>query len=309
MAQSIHILQSERLKGVANRLNRNRLGDLLVSRGTISQEDLIHALRVQKQTGEALGVVLRHQGLISNATLRTTLAQQVAWRVLAAAAMFVIGFSTMGLSMSRATSATLEPTQQSQQINTRHATPIQPVALERNMQVARPNSYPSLFGTSETRSADISPFTKWVNVMARIQSSSYAVPVALTNLSGQSEAAKIEAVNSFYNKVRYVEDRNNYGVSDYWATPDEFVARGGDCEDYVIAKYVALKAMGFSENQLRLAVVQDTWKGIPHAVLVIYTSNGIKFLDNQYKSVKDADGFTRYRPIYSINASGWWRHS
>lgn len=304
MTGTVQTIKSHGVKGVVSRLNRNRLGDLLVSRGTISQDQLTHALRVQKQTGAALGVVLREQGLITNTTLRTTLAQQVAWRVMAATAMFVIGFSTMGMSMSRATSATLE-----RQTHQEASANVQTVALERNMQVARPNAYPNLFGTAETRSADISPFTKWTGVMARIQTNPSAVPVALSNLSGESELARLEAVNSFYNKVRYVEDQQNYGVSDYWATPDEFVRRGGDCEDYVIAKYVALKAMGFSESQLRLAVVQDTWKGIPHAVLVVYTSSGVKFLDNQYKSVKDADGFTRYRPIYSINAGGWWRHS
>ena len=60
---------------------------------------------------------------------------------------------------------------------------------------------------------------------------------------------------------------------------------------------------------MRIAIVHDLQKNIPHAILIVYTDDGVKFLDNQYKSVKDADGFTRYRPIYSINRTGWWRHA
>lgn len=303
MTGTVEMVKRNGLKDVVKRLNRNRLGDLLVSRGTISQEQLHRALQLQRETGAALGVVLREQGLISDTALRVTLAQQVAWRAMAAVAMFVIGFSTMGISMSRATSAPLENSR------TQITAQVQPVSVERNMSVSRPNSYPSLFGSSETRSADISPFTKWTTIMARLNSTASVIPASLSAQTGASEMVKLEAVNSYYNKVRYIEDQQNYGVSDYWATPDEFMARGGDCEDYVIAKYAALKALGFSESQLRLAVVQDTWKGIPHAVLVVYTSEGVKFLDNQYKTVRDADGFTRYRPIYSINSTGWWRHS
>ena len=59
---------------------------------------------------------------------------------------------------------------------------------------------------------------------------------------------------------------------------------------------------------MRLAIVQDTWKGIPHAILIVYTTDGAKFLDNQYRDVKNVAGFDRYKPVYSINRTGWWRH-
>jgi hypothetical protein len=42
--------------------------------------------------------------------------------------------------------------------------------------------------------------------------------------------------------------------------------------------------------------------------LIVYTADGAKFLDNQYKEVKTVSGFDRYRPVYSINRTGWWRH-
>jgi len=297
------------LNRVAAHLNRNRLGDLLTSSGVISDTQLSEALKLQKETGSALGAVLREQGLITTGTLRATLLQQIAWRALAACCVFAIGFSTMGISMSRATSATLKGDGTSISQRSLPEAKLQQASINQGAVVSKRDVYPSLFGTNETRSADISPFTKWTAITARLNSKSAALPDALSNEAGASEAEKIEAVNAYYNKTRYIEDKNNWGTSDYWATPAEFASRGGDCEDFAIAKYAALKALGFTENQMRLAIVQDTWKGIPHAILIVYSNEGVKFLDNQYKTAKDAEGFTRYRPIYSINRTGWWRHA
>ena len=48
---------------------------------------------------------------------------------------------------------------------------------------------------------------------------------------------KMAQINSFFNTFEKVEDIENYGIKDYWATPKEFFQKGGDCEDFVIAKY------------------------------------------------------------------------
>lgn len=296
------------LAGFASRLQRNRLGDLLVGNGQITPAQLRAALQVQKETGFALGTVLKEQGLLTNGTLRAVLTQQMAWRTLAACMAFVVGFSALGIQTARATSASAERTTISKRSLPEGGT-LQQASINRNIAVAPRATYEPLFGLGETRSADISPFTKWTGIMARLNSKSAPMPAELAGLAGKSQAEVIEGVNSFYNKVRYIEDKNNWGASDYWATPAEFTSRGGDCEDYVIAKYAALKKLGFTEDQLRLVVLQDTWKGIPHAILVVYSDDGAKFLDNQYKEVKDVAGFDRYRPVYSINRTGWWRHT
>ncbi len=285
-------------------LDRNRLGDLLVNNGQITDLQLSDALRIQKMSGLALGEVLREQGLISGGDLRVTLAQQMAWRGMAAALAFVIGFSALGIHSARATSAMetggISRPEISQQV--------QPAAVNRRDIPAPANQYPALFGTAEVRSADISPFTKWTGVMARLNDRTAPMPQNLAAMAGQSEQDMIRAVNAHYNKVRYIEDKNNWGTSDYWETPVEFTSRGGDCEDFAIAKYAALKNLGFTEDQMRIAIVRDTWKGIPHAILIVYTADGAKFLDNQYKEVKNVAGFDRYAPVYSINRTGWWRH-
>ena len=57
-----------------------------------------------------------------------------------------------------------------------------------------------------------------------------------------------------------------------------------------------------------MAIVQDTVKNIPHAVLVAYTDEGAYILDNQIKSLVDAERKGRYKPIFSINRQAWWLH-
>ena len=115
-------------------------------------------------------------------------------------------------------------------------------------------------------------------------------------------------VNTFINKTPYITDSKNWGKSDYWATPVEFFTRGGDCEDFAIAKYVSLRALGVPENRMRIAIVQDTVKNIPHAILVVYTNSGAMILDNQSTVMKSADTVKRYKPIFSINRTAWWVH-
>ncbi len=290
-------------------LDHNRLGDLLVTNGTITQYQLEDALRQQKRSGMPLGAILREQGLITTTGLRFTLFQQVAWRGLAAAVAFFISFSAMGVQSARATSASAQDRGLiTMTVSHPEGAQLENVSLNRQAPARPAEHHAALFGTSEVRSADVSPFTKWTGILARLNDSNTRLPDALQAYKNASESDKVEAVNAFFNKVRYIEDKNNWGSSDYWETPAEFTSRGGDCEDFAIAKYSALKSLGFSENQLRIAIVQDTWKGLPHAILIVYTADGAKFLDNQYKTVKDAENFDRYRPVYSINRTGWWRH-
>jgi predicted transglutaminase-like cysteine proteinase len=44
-----------------------------------------------------------------------------------------------------------------------------------------------------------------------------------------------------------VSDLAQYGVTELWASPlTTFAAGAGDCEDYAIAKYVALRQAGMA---------------------------------------------------------------
>ena len=49
----------------------------------------------------------------------------------------------------------------------------------------------------------------------------------------------------------------------------------GDCEDYAIAKFFALRELGFANQELRIAVVYDNLRRIGHAVLAVYVEGDI----------------------------------
>jgi predicted transglutaminase-like cysteine proteinase len=118
---------------------------------------------------------------------------------------------------------------------------------------------------------------------------------------------QLEAVNDWANAHRYVEDWASWGLPDYWETPREFLARGGDCEDFAIIKYFTLTALGFSPDDLRILVVNDTNLQIFHAVLAVRQAKGEPLLlDNQAKEVVPLSVAPQYRLIYSLNEKGWW---
>ena len=121
--------------------------------------------------------------------------------------------------------------------------------------------------------------------------------------------AMAEKVNNLINSQKYIVDGKNWGKTDYWATPIEFFTRGGDCEDFAIAKYISLRMLGVPEERMRVAIIHDEIKDIPHAALIVYTDKGAVLLDNQIKNVRYADTVNRYRPIFSINRQAWWLHT
>ncbi|MFV0421891.1 transglutaminase-like cysteine peptidase [Oleidesulfovibrio sp.] len=123
-----------------------------------------------------------------------------------------------------------------------------------------------------------------------------------------SALEKLKMVNGFFNRWPYRLDIEIYGVTDFWATPQEFMARSGDCEDYAISKYFGLRELGFSPDDLRIVVLLDSIRGIGHAVLVVYLGDRAYVLDNVSDLVLTHDRYTHYRPQYSINENYRWAH-
>jgi predicted transglutaminase-like cysteine proteinase len=124
---------------------------------------------------------------------------------------------------------------------------------------------------------------------------------------------KLKAVNDFFNKIRYVRDKKVWHKKDYWASPFEFLGQGrGDCEDYAIAKYFALRTLGVPESRLKITYVTLKSKNRKfeqaHMVLNYYqkpTSTPV-VLDNAVTKLKLASKRKDLTPIYSFNASGLW---
>jgi predicted transglutaminase-like cysteine proteinase len=120
---------------------------------------------------------------------------------------------------------------------------------------------------------------------------------------------QMDAVNKWANARPFVEDWVNWHVPDYWETPGEFLAHGGECKDYAIIKYFSLVRLGFSPADLRIVVVNDMNLKAFHAVLAVRNAGGVWLLDNQIAQVVPMDIAVQYAPIYSLNERDWWIHS
>lgn len=293
------------LTHIKHNLSRSKLGELLVSGGHIEPTDLKKAVKHHKSKNIPIGQAFIELGLVTKKRLTLILFKQKCIRI--AAAVFFM-FAAMGhinkskadslKNLSKKITVSLELTN---------------VTKQKGLEV-----FPALFGSTEKQSDDLQAFTKWEGMFERFEASlrrdksgSFVkrLQSELEGIQSNSILKMAQKVNSLMNSKKYILDKNNWGKSDYWATPIEFMERGGDCEDYAIAKYISLKALGVPESRLRLAIVQDERKDIPHAILIVYSESGPVVLDNQNEDVLTADSIFHYRPIFSINRDAWWLHT
>jgi predicted transglutaminase-like cysteine proteinase len=127
--------------------------------------------------------------------------------------------------------------------------------------------------------------------------------------SGNNQAAQLETVNRFFNRMAFVDDAIHWQQDDYWATPVEFLASGGgDCEDFAIAKYFTLILLGVPESKLTLTYAKALRLNQAHMVLTYYPDPGAEplVLDNLVATIKPSSQRTDLLPVYSINGSGLW---
>ncbi len=125
---------------------------------------------------------------------------------------------------------------------------------------------------------------------------------------GRDEMAQLRMVNAFFNKWPYRLDLDLYGVSDWWAAPREFLKQSGDCEDYAIIKYFALRELGFAAEDLRIVAVKDRIRGLGHAILAVFVRGDAYILDNTTSVVLSHAKYTHYTPQYSVNEEYRWAH-
>ncbi len=186
-------------------------------------------------------------------------------------------------------------------------------------------AYVPIFATREIRSTNLSAFKQWLSVMDRYASerklengpcTDDAPSIChlvewkafLAGLKGKDRMDQLQEVNRYVNAHPYILDIVNWGVADYWETPKEFLDRSGDCEDYAIAKFYSMRALGMDSANLRILVLQDMNLQIPHAILIAYVDGKAYVLDNQIPEVVNAEIIHHYRPFYSINEQAWWLH-
>ncbi len=139
----------------------------------------------------------------------------------------------------------------------------------------------------------------------------------LNDAQALGEREKLRTVNEFFNRrIAFDDDISIWQQSDYWATPLETLGSGrADCEDFSIAKYYSLLALGIPNGKLRLVYVRARLEGPAgpyvqaHMVLAYYATPGAEplVLDNLRPEILPASRRTDLSPIFSFNSAGLWQ--
>ena len=118
--------------------------------------------------------------------------------------------------------------------------------------------------------------------------------------------AKLEMVNERVNAaIQYTNDFAQWGVPDLWSAPLAIFATGrGDCEDYAIAKYVALRESGTSTDDLRLLLVRDNAVRTDHAVLAVRHDGRWLILDNRVPQLLLTADLPHFLPLFVLDHRG-----
>ena len=126
---------------------------------------------------------------------------------------------------------------------------------------------------------------------------------------------KLQLVNRFLNRKDYEIDNRWNSAPDpreeapvsrtHWSTLQEFLERGGDCEDYAAAKYFLLRLLDLPAEQMRVVVAWERELRGYHAVLAYRWPDDRVWLlesDNVIKKRSHAG----YRYVYALNEQGVW---
>jgi predicted transglutaminase-like cysteine proteinase len=134
-----------------------------------------------------------------------------------------------------------------------------------------------------------------------------AIVDAARQRAGRAQLGEINrAINL---AIRSMSDEAQYG-EDVWASPLAAFTRGaGDCEDYAIAKFAALRLAGLAANDLRILIVRDAVRGEDHAVAAARLDGHWLTLDNRRMAmIEDAD-IRDYRPTFVMDRDGIRRYA
>jgi len=131
------------------------------------------------------------------------------------------------------------------------------------------------------------------------------------NAKAREGRARLGEINRAINlAIRPMSDLAQYGAIDIWSSPLVTFANGaGDCEDYAIAKFVALRQAGISPDDLRIVIMRDTIQGEDHAVAAARLDGHWLMLDNRRMAMVEDAYVRNYRPTFVIDQYGVMQYS
>jgi predicted transglutaminase-like cysteine proteinase len=115
----------------------------------------------------------------------------------------------------------------------------------------------------------------------------------------RSGRARIGVINREINlAIMPTADLEQWGIVDRWSPPLETFTTGrGDCEDYAIAKYVALTAAGVAPENIELVVLRNKAATENHAVVAV-------LVDGAWVALVPDDQLWGATPLFAIDETG-----
>ena len=185
------------------------------------------------------------------------------------------------------------------------------------------------FGLSATRIYWGGILAKWLGVLQRLDDEQVQLALcdgdrehcasdaalqflAIVDSGRQRDGrARLGEINRAINlAIRPMSDLAQFGEVDVWSSPLVTFYRGaGDCEDYAIAKYVALRMAGIPADDLRIVVMADLLRGEGHAVAAVRLDGHWLILDNRRMAMVEDVSVRNYRALFVIDQSGVMKYS
>jgi len=178
-----------------------------------------------------------------------------------------------------------------------------------------------LMGSAEVLARDLS--SKWADLQSRIRSEEVIIAACRANSAGCSAGARrllqivelgrqregrarLGEINRAVNmSIRPVSDWAQYGIDDFWSSPLATLSAGaGDCEDYAIVKYIALREAGIDPDDLRLLIVRYPRRKTNHAILAVRVDADWLILDNLTLIMVNILETEHYHPLFALNQRG-----
>jgi predicted transglutaminase-like cysteine proteinase len=126
------------------------------------------------------------------------------------------------------------------------------------------------------------------------------------NARAREGRARLGEINRAINlAIRPMSDLAQWGEIDVWSSPlVTFTSGAGDCEDYAIAKFVALRQAGVAPDDLRIVIMRDTIRSEDHAIAMARLDGHWLALDNRRMAMVEDAYVRNYRPLFVIDQSG-----
>lgn len=147
---------------------------------------------------------------------------------------------------------------------------------------------------------------RWQRVLR--QTSSRQLPALVQPVASLGRDQQVRFVNASMN--RYISYRFDTDPSgDRWATANETLEkRAGDCEDIVIAKMQALRALGVPVSNLYMTIGYEGSNRSVHAVLLVREANRFWVLDNRSDRLVTQEEYKDFYPVLTFSGGSTWTH-